>query len=347
MPKWKDIAYRMLIRYDHLCTVNNCRDAKKLNKELSLLIEDLRKNVPAPNEKDRLLDCVKNVGNCAKCGFNKDRADDAFNILLLMRAASKSFDDLKALYESSMRKIKLYKCEKCQFFDIVGGDFAVAVAISQNPSLNFPLKPSSRINPHGVMATEICTSHNSSCEDIPLLQAALEDAAQEYLARNQLGEKKSSTIRFSPPPKKSFLFEDEETKMEKILANSFFRSVLSIDEQPSSVMKMEYENVSRYLSILKLFDVIDSSLEATILPARWKELLESKNFSQLQLEIKLLECARIIEATNQSYYLFEKLDALEFLFSHSKKSKEEILAKLRSREKLTPGESFILEKIKQ
>ncbi|MEM4208436.1 MAG: hypothetical protein QW153_02525 [Candidatus Bilamarchaeaceae archaeon] len=346
MVDWKRAAYRALKKYDRLCSINNCTNSGKLNRDLSLLIEDLRKSPPSSNEQYKLLSAVKNAGVCVNCGFSNDRARDANSILILVRTASKCFEDLKKGYEDKINKLGQHtlSCNGCQFFEVVFEDFAIAVSISQNNrSVDFTLKPQSKINPHGVAATELCAAHN--CKELNFTQALLEDVAQDYLNKKEETIKiETSELSVRRKNNISFLFEDEQTKIYKITKNNMFSSVINLAQLNPSLQKLEKERISKFLSILNTFGFLDG-VDADNLPKRWIELFENKKFSELDKEIKLVESAKVIESDKVSFYLYEKIDALEFLLQNSKKTKEEIVAQLRKKDNLTDGEIFILEKI--
>lgn len=348
MVEWRRAIYRTLKKYDRLCSINNCNNTKTLHKDLSLLIEDLRKMPQSINEQDKLFDAVKNAGVCIKCGFSNDRVRDAYNILILVRTASKLFDDLKKEYEKKLKKVSSsqFDCEKCQKFDIVLEDLAMAIAIAQTSSIDFVLQPSSKVNQYGIAATGICINSNNSCRELPFAQALLEDVAQAYIEKKEKNCCSRERVIETKPQRNSFLFEDEQIKMARICNNETFIFIVTIEQLIPVIKKLELEKILSCLSILKVCGCIDGDLDAKNLSKRWLSLFEERKLNKLEKEIRLFESAKIINSSSSSIYLYEKMDALEFLLQNSKKTKEEIVDQLKKKEKLSEGELFILKKIK-
>jgi len=346
MVYWKKIAAGMLYKRESTCKKNKCKGRNKLESDLALLIEDLSKLLPDKTDHQRLLEAAKNSAKCTNCAATNERAQDAYEILAIIRKAREDYNELTNLAENAIEK-KADKCFKCTRHPLAVEELVVAVASFETN--NFYSKE--KINPLGKAATEICIGEFVSggtlaCGEQPWLEGVLQEVADKFLENKSKKEREDVRIRPIREIRGRLLFEDKEEKMFRLNKDPTFLWVIGIPRSPPKIEKMELDYLDRCLKLLRVLGVDVITDKAADMEKRWKEYFEKGEIDKLDIEVKLVESIRILNSEGKIYYLYEKIDALDRILRYAKKSKEQIMKELQEKaNELTESEKNIIELI--
>lgn len=344
MVYWKKIILTMLSKRESTCKKNKCNGRNKLESDLALLIEDISKLSLDKTDYQIILEAVK--AKCTNCVAANERAQDAYEIATIIRKARENYDELTKLAEDAIER-KADKCFKCMRYPLAVEELVVAV--SSFETNHFYSKE--KINPLGKAATEMCIGELASgvtlaCGEQPWLEGILQDVAEIFLEKKRK-ERENLRVRPIREMRERLLFEDKEEKIARLNKDPTFLWVVGIKHSPQKVEKMELEYLDICLKLLRTLGVEVINAKAIDMEKRWREYFEKGEIDKLDVEIKLVESIRILNSRGKTYYLYEKIDALDTILRYSKKSKEQIMKKLQEKaNELTENEKNIIELIK-